>query len=49
MKKYLLLVSLILAQVTAAAEIYRVVDEHGRVTYSQIPPHKNAEKEEEKA
>ena len=44
MKFYLLLTCLILAQASLAAEVYRIVDEHGRVTYSQIPPHKDAEK-----
>ena len=27
-----------------AAEVYKVIDEHGRVHYSQIPPHNDAEK-----
>lgn len=28
----------------AATNVYRIVDENGRVHYSQIPPHKDAEK-----
>lgn len=27
-----------------AADIYRIVDENGRVHYSQIPPYKDAKK-----
>jgi len=32
----------------SVADIYKVIDENGRVKFTQIPPHKDAKKEEVK-
>lgn len=32
------------SHVSLATEVYRIIDENGRVNYSQIPPYKGAEK-----
>lgn len=44
LRTVLLVLFLTSLDVVTATNVYRVVDEHGRVSYSQIPPHEGAEK-----
>ncbi len=44
MRTVLLVFFLTGLNIVTATNIYRVVDEHGRVSYSQIPPYEGAEK-----
>ena len=43
MKHLLILLLCTLLGITASAQVYRVVDEHGNVTYTDRPPEDNAE------
>ncbi len=43
-KSLLTIIFLLSTQLAIGTEVYRMVDENGRVVYSQIPPYKDAEK-----